>query len=129
MAALPRLKKFPLEVQNVSSQFWWGFFSPSRSMATLMLSSGLISFYIPHVEKPLYTRISPTTCFSPVLSAFVGISKVLPKPAVHQPRQLAAPFSNKTASFYSFLKTAISLKPEDAVTCDSEEEEGLFLLL
>lgn len=80
-------------------------------------------------EKPLYTRISATTCFSPVLSAFVGIPRYFLNQLFHQPRQLAAPFSNKTASFYSFLKPAVSLKPEDAVTCDSEEEEGLFLLL
>ena len=46
----------------------------------------------------------------------MGIQKYFLNQLFDQPHQLAAPFSNKTASFYSLLKIAVSLKPEDAVT-------------
>lgn len=81
-------------------------------------------------EKPPYTCISATTCFSPVLSASMDIQKDFPNQLCDPPHQLAAPFSNKTASFYILLKIVVSLKPEDAVThVISKRKKGYFFNL
>lgn len=66
-------------------------------------------------KKPPCTRSSATTCFLAVFSEYIDIQECLLKQLFDQPHQLALPFSNKTASFYSLLKIAISLMPEDTV--------------
>lgn len=67
------------------------------------------------VKAPMHLCSSATTCFLPVFSENLDIQKYFIKQLFDQPHQLAVPFSNKTASFYSLLKIAISLKPEDMV--------------
>lgn len=94
---------------------WFGVFFCSGSMTSLMLSLGQINFHVPHVwEAPPHPhqsslRLACTFCIR-------GYSKALPKPAVWSALPASGSISNKTASFYSLLKIAISLKPEDTVT-------------
>lgn len=81
-------------------------------------------------KKPPCTRSSATTRFLAVFSEYVDIQKCLLKQLFDQPHQLALPFSNKTASFYSLLKIAISFNAwGHGDSCGGEEEERLFLLL
>lgn len=57
----------------------------------------------------------------------MAIQKYFPNQLFHQPRQLPAPLSNKTASFYSLLKIVVSLKPEDTVThVIAKRKKGYF---
>lgn len=66
-------------------------------------------------KNPPCTHSSASTCFSPMFSESTDIQKCFLKQLFDQPHQPALPFSSKTASFYSLLKIAISLKPEDTV--------------
>lgn len=78
-------------------------------------------------KKPPRNHRSATTYFFPMFSEYVDIQKYFLKQLFDQPHQLALPFSNKTASFYSLLKIAISLKPEDTVIhVVVERKKGYF---
>lgn len=111
VAALSWLTKFPLEC----------FFpviplpSPAEAWPPWCQAQDELDFICLVCKNPPCTHSSASTCFLPMFSESVDIQKCLLKQLFDQPHQLALPFSSKTASFYSLLKIAISLKPEDTV--------------